>query len=564
MNTEQVYQERLRRYVTAMRNGKPDRIPIRLFVAEFVAKFAGYTCQEVTHDYEKAFDAVRKCAAHFDWDAVVGNMVYVWTGLTQAIGLKYYAVPGIDLPPDTGFQYLEPPEEQAFMKADEYDQLIEDPTGFLFNVWLPRVSRDVVPPGAPVTYRNNLSFLKGGMAMMLYFSALGEQGARLRSESGTVSAISGILKAPFDILADKLRGYVGLAMDMIERPDKVRAACEALMPHLLHVALSGADPEKNVPIGLWMHRGCAPFFSPAQFDSHYWSTLKPIIEELWARGHQTLFYAEGDWNRHLDWFAELPDGSIVYHVDRGDILEVHKKLGHKFCLSSGIPNFLLATGSPEEVRAYCKKIIHEVAQDGGYILDASAIIQNDAKIENIEAMTDFVREHGVYSSGSLHGTVDVISSQRERSMGYVPDDAIPISKNPKAAPGVCIPWEEKAKDLPHIQGDPELVRQIWEKVDNLGHMYIWHCLVSLKIPMSLPIADVTQIIQDFGSWHIHRPGMADLVEAIGIQETNRVSFLDALIICSAKMLDCKLIWTEDLSDGQMYKGVQARNPFVEH
>ncbi|NPV79567.1 MAG: hypothetical protein HPY52_04720 [Firmicutes bacterium] len=75
---------------------------------------------------------------------------------------------------------------------------------------------------------------------------------------------------------------------------------------------------------------------------------------------------------------------------------------------------------------------------------------------------------------------------------------------------------------------------------------------------------MTQIIQDFGSWHIHRPGMADLVEAIGIQETNRVSFLDALIICSAKMLDCKLIWTEDLSDGQMYKGVQARNPFVEH
>ena len=29
-------------------------------------------------------------------------MVYVWTGLTQAIGLKYYAIPGIDIPADTG------------------------------------------------------------------------------------------------------------------------------------------------------------------------------------------------------------------------------------------------------------------------------------------------------------------------------------------------------------------------------------------------------------------------------------------------------------------------------
>ena len=36
------------------------------------------------------------------------------------------------------------------MRPDEYDQLIADPTGFLFNVWLPRVSADVVPAGPAV------------------------------------------------------------------------------------------------------------------------------------------------------------------------------------------------------------------------------------------------------------------------------------------------------------------------------------------------------------------------------------------------------------------------------
>jgi len=102
--TEQIYQSRLKRYVTAMRNQKPDMVPIRPFVAEFTARYAGYTCQEVTQDYEKAFAAVRKCAADFDWDAVVGNMVYLWSGITQANGIKYYAVPGIDLPADIGFQ----------------------------------------------------------------------------------------------------------------------------------------------------------------------------------------------------------------------------------------------------------------------------------------------------------------------------------------------------------------------------------------------------------------------------------------------------------------------------
>ena len=393
---EKLYAQRMKRYVTAMRNEKPDMIPIRPFVAEFTAKYAGYTCQEVTQDFEKAFIAARKCAADFDWDAVVANMVYVWTGLTQAIGLKYYAVPGIDISPDVGFQYLEPPEDRAFMKPDEYDQLIEDPTGFLFNVWLPRVSADVSPMGESTSYRNNLSFLKGGMAMLSYFNSFGRQIELLRKESGTVSAIAGILKAPFDILADKLRGYLGLLTDLFERPNKVLAACEALMPHLAHVALSGADPDKNIPIGFWMHRGCVPFVSMEHFNKLYWPTLKPIIEEIWSHGHQVLFYAEGNWNAHLKAFAELPEKSIVYHVDHADIFEVHKELGDKFCISGGIPNFLLSFGTPQEVRDYCKKVIDGVAGDGGYIMDASAIVQDDAKVENIKAMTEFTREYGTY------------------------------------------------------------------------------------------------------------------------------------------------------------------------
>jgi uroporphyrinogen-III decarboxylase len=469
---EQLYAERLNRYVTAMRNEKPDRVPIRPFVAEFAAKYAGYTCQEVTHDYEKAFAAARRCAADFDWDATVGNMVYVWTGLTQAIGLRYYGVPGIDVPPDTGFQYREPSEQDAYMRAEEYDQLIEDPTEFLFNVWLPRVAADVRPMGTPTSYRNNLSFLKGGMAMMSYFAGFGTQNARLRSESGTVSAIAGIFKAPLDIIADKLRGYLGLVTDLLERPDKVLAACEALMPHLLHVALSGADPNKEAPIGFWMHRGCVPFISHAQFNRFYWPTLKPVIEEIWRHGHQVLFYAEGDWNAHLGSFAELPDASIVYHVDKADVFTAHRAIGHKFCLSGGIPNYLLAAGTPDEVRACCKKVIDGVARDGGYIMDASAIIQNDARIENVRAMTEFTREYGVYSRGS-NAPVRAASTDHGRVAGMSAQRHIP-----KVRPGVCIPWEEKLKELPQIQGSPELVRTIWENIDALGYTYIWHCLLS--------------------------------------------------------------------------------------
>ena len=394
---EQLYQERLKRYVTAMRNEKPDRIPIRPFAAEFVAKYAGYTCQQVSHNIDLAFAAVRKCATDFDWDAVVGNMVYVWTGFVEAIGLKYYLVPGIDTSANNAFQYLEPKEEaNAFMKENEYDELIRDPTGFLANVWMPRVSKDVVAPNKPGTYRNNLSWLRGGMALMKYFQMFGVQNERLRKESGTVPAIAGCLKAPFDIIADKLRGFVPLCMDLYARPEKVKAACEAMMPHMLFNALAGADPEKNVPITLWLHRGSVPFLSPEQFETFYWPTLKEILVELWNQGHQTLFYAEGDWNPHLKYIKELPDQCIVYHVDRGDIFEVHREVGHKFCLSGGIPNELLTFGTPNEVREMCKKVIDGVARDGGYIMDAAAIMQNDPQIENVRVMTNFTREYGVY------------------------------------------------------------------------------------------------------------------------------------------------------------------------
>jgi len=98
----------------------------------------------------------------------------------------------------------------------------------------------------------------------------------------------------------------------------------------------------------------------------------------------------------LQAFAELPDKSIIYHVDQDDIFAVRDALGHKFCISGGIPNYLLAFETPEKVRAYCKKVIDGVAREGGYIMDASAIVQNDAKVENIKAMTDFTREYGVY------------------------------------------------------------------------------------------------------------------------------------------------------------------------
>jgi hypothetical protein len=455
-----------------MRNGRPDRVPIRPFAAEVTAKYAGFSCQQVTHDYRMAFEAVLRCCRDFDWDAAVPNMVYVWTGLTQAIGLRYYGVPGIDVGPDMTFQYREPAEDQAFMKREEYDELIDDPTRFLYETWLPRVNGEVAAKDCPVTYRNNLSFVKGGMAMLDYFHAFGPQIERMRAECGTVSAICGMLKAPLDILGDKLRGYLALAFDLMEIPEKVHEACAALMPHLGYLALTGADPQGRIPIPIWMHRGCTPFISKRHFQSIYWPTLKPIIEALWAQGNQTLLYAEGKWDAHLQDFAELPAGSVIFHIDRSDPATAHRVLGRKFCLSGGVPNTLLAFGSPEEVTAHCRRLIESIGAEGGYIMDASAIIQNDAAIENLKAMTDATRDFGVYRSPSASA-----GSQPEapkRPTAVLPDWAA----SGKVPPGVCFPFEQKARELSPIIGDSSLTRRVWNDIEGLAYLYIWHIVLS--------------------------------------------------------------------------------------
>ena len=191
-------------------------------------------------------------------------------------------------------------------------------------------------------------------------------------------------------------------------------------------------------------------------------------------GQGTFFYAEGDRNHHLKAFAELPDRSIVYHGDMADIFEAHDVFGEKFCLSGGIPNVLLAFRSPEEVRQCIKEVIERVAPNGGYIMDAAAIIQNDAKVENVRAMTEATLEYGVYSQG--HSTA--AGAPKPDPADATPGAFITPATNGRVPPGACIPWSQKRPDMPDIQGDEQLCETVWNNIDALGNVFIWQCLLS--------------------------------------------------------------------------------------
>ena len=49
-------------------------------------------------------------------------------------------------------------------------------------------------------------------------------------------------------------------------------------------------------------------------------------------------------------------------------------------------------------------------------------------------------------------------------------------------------------------------------------------------------------------------------EAIDCSIINRLSFRDALIVTAAEGAKCEKIWSEDLNDGQVVRGVRIENP----
>jgi predicted nucleic acid-binding protein len=67
--------------------------------------------------------------------------------------------------------------------------------------------------------------------------------------------------------------------------------------------------------------------------------------------------------------------------------------------------------------------------------------------------------------------------------------------------------------------------------------------------------------REFASWTICAPTAGDVLGAIGVHKQSTASFWDAMIVQAAAELGCDILWTEDLKDGQLIRGVRIRNPF---
>ena len=115
----------------------------------------------------------------------------------------------------------------------------------------------------------------------------------------------------------------------------------------------------------------------------------------------------------------------------------------------------------------------------------------------------------------------------------------------------------------------QLARQLMEKLWDTGEgalstqvLQEFHVTVTSKIPRSIPLRRVREIISDLGTWTVATLELSDILNASQLSERYRLNFWDALILAAAQREDAQTLWSEDFNHGQNYGGVTVKNPFV--
>jgi len=411
----EAYFTRLKRQINAYNVEEPDRVPVSINLDAKPMYEFGLDYNTGIHNYDlmrQAYHAFNeKYAAELE--TYVSPPIMFPAKAYEILDYKQYAWPGHGLAPNgEGYQFV----EGEYMKADEYDDFIRDPSDFWIRVFLPRAFGAFEPLrmfGSATTIIESIA----GVAMLPLstpqvqetLQKLQEAGKELGkmmalvmefAQHGASLGYPGFSfafgKAPFDTLGDTLRGTQGIMKDMYRQPEKLLKAIDMVTDITINNLITQANAGGSNIAMFPLHKGADGWMSQKQFETFYWPSLKKVINALVNEGILVICFAEGSYNTRLETINEFPKGAVCWYFDQTDMSRAKKILGDKCCLMGNVPSSLLMTGSPAEVKAYCRNLIEVCGKGGGYILAPGSAGIDRAKIENLRAMVEAAREYGVY------------------------------------------------------------------------------------------------------------------------------------------------------------------------
>ena len=114
------------------------------------------------------------------------------------------------------------------------------------------------------------------------------------------------------------------------------------------------------------------------------------------------------------------------------------------------------------------------------------------------------------------------------------------------------------------QAAAKLLERLWESgggclsVQVLQEFFV---TVTKKVATPLAVEEATARLRELSAWRVFAPTAGDVLDAAGLHREAKIGFWDAMIVLAAAESGCDVLWTEDLTDGQVLRGVRIRNPF---
>ena len=372
----------LERINVAVGMGKPDRVPVVPIIDFFAARYGGINQHEMLFELAKA-DAALEKTLH-DLGMIDGqNLSYAGLGrLMQLIFPTPPILPGVGSEPKDGqFQFV----EKTVMDWEEYTQIKErGPMRWILDKM--RLSNPGL--GNPVGMARALA--NAGMDIWKVNRSLRRW--RRKGVEGMVSC--NIVFTPLEYISLFMRSFNDLLLDLFRHPEEVKEGSRALMKTMLlqgmmMVRLSGV---KRVFMG--GARTSASSLSPKQFEEFALPEWQEMCEYWVGKGITPLLHFDSDWTDFYPLLKHLPRRKCILNLDgSSDIFKAKEVLGDHMCIMGDVPAPMLKLGEPEEVDEYCRRLITEVGEGGGFILSTGCTLPVDAKPENVKAMLASVHRH---------------------------------------------------------------------------------------------------------------------------------------------------------------------------
>ena len=379
-----LYEERSKLFADTAMLHEPDRVPIMSWLETFAVGYAGKTYDDFKGDIDKEIEIYSKVHNDICFDGIKFFGFSMILEMYEPLGASSYFVSsdGVTM------QH----RELCDMREDEYAAFIEDPLAYIDNVFLTRKY-----PNLSLPYPQNKEAMKKSLEAVLARNAGKKKvDTHLREVlQMPVCTIGSTNITPADLIFDFLRGFKETLNDMRRRPKLLKQAIDALTPFAINRLPAG--PLSSFPfVNFSLH--CPTYISPKQFETLYFDAFKEMVMTVHERGGKACLTCEGNWMPFYDFLLEMPKGSLILLLDKDDIFETKKRVGHACTIGGGMSRNMLKYSSKQECLDYAKRLLDECAPGGGYIFstDGDLLSTNDVQIENLKAVNEYVYNNGRY------------------------------------------------------------------------------------------------------------------------------------------------------------------------